>query len=138
MNRFKNDLLIDTSPEDLKTPTGSNIASYILARIGGDNAHGFRSLLQASSIKITRWNMHDTLPPHVFFTATPIDDNFNFYVNDPVNATRFIYQSETDCNNDNITNFAFHIEIAKQRAQHLCFGTLQLIHDIMNNNGINI
>lgn len=139
MNRFNNDLLIDPIPENLMTPTGSNIASHIQSRIGGDNAHGFRSLLQASSIKKTRLSVLDTLPPHVFFTATPIDDNFNFYVNDPLNVTRFLYQQESNLNNNGeICNFAFHIEIAKQRAQHLCFGTLQLIHKIMNNNGINI
>lgn len=140
LERFGDDLLLDACPEEYRTITEGDVVSHILSRLGGDNAHGFRLLLQVSETHRSRLESYDVLPPHVFFTATPIDSDFRFYVNDPANVTRFIRQENGvgDKASNRITNYAFHVEIAKRRIQHLCFGTLQLISSIMENNGINI
>lgn len=130
------DALIDPSPKGCTVTTGGDIVSHILSRVGGDAAHGFMKLLQVSSIKNTART--GTIPHHVFFTATPIDDKFRFYFNESGNATRFIYREKNNTTPAGINWFAFHIEIAEGRAQKMCFGTLQLLLNIMKNNNINI
>ncbi len=137
---FGSDILIDPSPRNCEIPTGCDFALHVQSRLGGDNAHGFRSLLQASGIKKPLQELQESVPPHVYFTATPIDDHFRFYENDPANVTRFIYKerNRNSISSGKISHLAFHVEIAQHRAQHLCFGTLQILHSIMNHNGINI
>ena len=137
---FGDDILINPSPKDCTIPTGGDFVTHVRLRVGGDSAHGFRALLQASKMKKNRLKSNQSIPPHVFFTATPIDGDLHFYKNDPVNTTRFIYHNaDNRGTNSNIkTKYAFHVEMARHRTHHLCFGTLQLLQKILKNNNINI
>lgn len=71
----------------------------------------------------------DILPPHVYFTATPIDADGTIYYNDSEDITRFIYESGT-------TRKAFVREVCEDMSRHACFGSLQLLIDILLQNGI--
>lgn len=63
-----------------------------------------------------------TLPvlPHVYFTATPIDQNFTIYENSKDDQTEFVLQ---DSNTGQYRTFS--------EATSFCFGTLQLCQDIL-------
>lgn len=69
------------------------------------------------------------LPPHVYFTATPIDEAMHVYVNDPNDVTRFY------CDEENHLR-SFTRELSDNRARHLCFGSYQLLTDILQQHGI--
>lgn len=71
----------------------------------------------------------NVLPPHVYFTATPIDASCRVYVNDPHDVTRFY------CDEGNRLR-SFVQEITKEPTQHMCFGSYQLLTDILYQNGI--
>lgn len=66
------------------------------------------------------------LPPHVYFTATPIDDGFNVYAND-TDVTRFV------CRRGDRT-LSFVRENCADMSRHGCFGSLQLLIDILARN----
>lgn len=57
------------------------------------------------------------IPPHMFFAATPIDRNFNIYGHDSEKNTKF-----SGCVN--------------QPEQRLCFGTLELLKDLLLQNDL--
>ena len=69
------------------------------------------------------------LPPHVYFTATPIDAAFRVYKNDEVDVTRFYWEDEGRMK-------VFTQEVNSGREQHLCLGSYQLLTDILWQNGI--
>lgn len=69
------------------------------------------------------------LPPHVYFTATPIDAAFRVYKNDEVDVTRFYWE-------DGGRMKVFTQEVNSGREQHLCLGSYQLLTDILWQNGI--
>ena len=69
------------------------------------------------------------LPPHVYFTATPVDADCRIYDNDPSDMTRFI-------NNENGRIRSFTAEVNGARVQHMCLGSYQLLTDILLQNGI--
>lgn len=135
----KNGTLIDPTPEGFTVTTGSDLASHIRSRIGGDKGHCFRQLLVAAyKDKKHHQVQGQALPPHVYFTATPIDSDFYFYDNDSVDNTRFILKKEVS--NDSIhlqkTWTAFHLEVTRGGKHQLCFGSYQLLQDIFNQNSI--
>ncbi len=92
----------------------------------------FRKLLKQSLIKnrksadIARDNSKPLLP-HVFFTATPVDSNFDVYQNDPSDVTRFFLD-------DGKTITSFVEEVSHDMSRHFCFGSLQLLIDILMHN----
>lgn len=67
------------------------------------------------------------LPPHVYFTATPINTHFTIYEND-TDVTRFY-------NNDKLHPQSFTREVLGDMSRHMCFGSLQLLTDILIQNG---
>lgn len=96
----------------------------------GDTA--FRKLLAMSLDKNHKSSAIATddskpLPPHVFFTATPIDSNFDVYQNDPSDVTRFFLD-------DGKTIKSFVEEVSHDMSRHFCFGSLQLLIDILMQN----
>lgn len=68
------------------------------------------------------------LPPHVFFIATPIDSEGRIYRND-TDVTRFIYEDGTETK-------SFLRETCADMTRHGCFGSLQLLVDILLQNGV--
>ena len=70
------------------------------------------------------------LPPHVYFTATPIDAGFSIYHND-TDVTRFYH-------NDGNQQKSFTKVVLDDMSQHLCFGSLQLLTDILIQNGLQL
>lgn len=135
----KSDTLVDPTPEGFTITTSSDLASHIKSRIGGDKGHCFKQLLIAAyKDKKHHQVQGQALPPHVYFTATPIDSDFNFYDNDTVDNTRFILGREVNPNNNNLqkTWSAFHLEVTRGGKHQLCFGSYQLLQDIFNQNYI--
>lgn len=93
----------------------------------------YYNLLCYAYSNINEWGdfTKEFLPPHVYFTATPIDASFSIYENDPEDVTRFYYE-DTDDNRRK----SFTMEVDNDVSQHLCFGSLQLLTDILIQNGI--
>ena len=67
------------------------------------------------------------LPPHVYLTATPIEAHFRIYDNDRGDVTRFYH-------NDGVHRKSFTREVLDDMTQHMCFGSLQLLTDILIQN----
>ena len=70
------------------------------------------------------------LPPHVYFTSTPIDSNGHLYTNDE-DKTRFIDENE-------LTKRSFVNEVCQDMSRHACFGSLQLLLDILLQNHVRL
>lgn len=139
---------IDTIP-GVPTLTSMDIEQHLRTRMGSDQGHGFWHLInqaegQGIICQLKRmfigqktvkelYSMPDrpTIPPHVYFTSTPIDVNFNIYVNDKTDYTRFIHK-------DNESLKFFHIENACNGIPSMCWGSYQLLDDILTQNGLNI
>lgn len=117
--------------------SGMNLATHLTTRFGQDIGKGFWQLLlqttprhKADNIrKIYNAAGRPKMPPHVFFTATPIDENFCIYRNDPDDVSRFVSESPT-------RKRAFHIVTTSHEAESMCWGSLQLLDDILTRNGI--
>ena len=123
--------LLDVTPRGFGISSGGDLRSHLHNRIGGDNAHGFKSL-----IGVSYGSPADGagLPPHVYFTATPIDEHFEIYNNDTLDATRFVL-CQTDADGNKQWK-AFHIEVTRGGKRQFCFGTYQLMCDILKQNNI--
>lgn len=126
--------IIDEEPSKCCVTTGGDIVSHIRSRLGGDSGHAFRNLLRNTIREKKKLNqIQDTLPPNVYFTATPIDSDFRFYQNDEYNVSRFVCRDNAD--EDGKEWHAFNLEIARNNVQHLCFGTYQMLTDILRQDG---
>lgn len=130
-----------------KIPGRCDLDEYIRMTIGTGMGQGFWSLLSvakdgssnfltrmmpgyASMIKISNSQKRPWIPPHVYFTATPVDAQVNVYENDRRDHSRFIYE---DCDKK---IKSFHIEMEDKRAGSLLFGTYQLLADLLLQHGI--
>lgn len=129
------------------TLTGMDLATHLDTRFGRDLGYGFWNLLNQTQRTglLSRINpfvrksrsietifndpQRIKMPPHVYFTATPIDEEFCIYRNDPDDVSRFIHES-----NEKIR--ALHIEIATHGMKSMCWGSFQLLDDILTRNGI--
>lgn len=135
------------------TLTDMDLATHLGTRFGHSMGNGFWHLLGAtertglsrlldglahslltgrkdrSVMNIYNDQKRPKMPPHVYFTATPIDEHFCIYRNDPDDVSRFIHESS-----DKIR--AFHIETASQSVRSMCWGSFQLLDDILDRNGI--
>lgn len=106
---------------------------HVMETVGnGDSA--FWQLLRASYndpwIAKLSQRVGPILPPHVYFTSTPIDANGHLYTNDE-DMTRFIYDNER-------TKRSFVNEVCQDMTRHACFGSLQLLLDILQQNHVRI
>lgn len=110
---------------------GENTKTHIFSALGKNYTDGFKELLMKS---MNRGNsssksvLFDLLPPHVYFTSTPIDADFNIYHNDSKDPTRFILDT-----GKSVKSFIRETEDDMER--HLCFGSLQLLIDVLMQNG---
>lgn len=145
---------VDTDAAERPTAIGSRLTDHLRTRLGRDTGHAFWRLLAMSEPHAeirhpsTWWpalrrqlhhgpdltRQQDTLPipHHVYFTATPIDDDFRVYVNDPDDASQFLH-TDTDG-----SLRSFHIETDVKGRRHFCFGTFQLMTDVLSNNAYSI
>lgn len=132
-----------------KIPGNYELDEYIRKTIGTGLGQGFWSLMSVSKDgnsnfltrmmpgyvsmeKISNSQKRPWIPPHVYFTATPVDAQVNVYENDRRDHSRFIYE---DCN-EKIKSF--HIEMEDKRAGSLLFGTYQLLADLLLQHGIRV
>lgn len=111
---------------------GKEKAEHIVLGVGRGMGFAFRELLNKSLVRNQRPTSiaADTakpLTPHVFFTATPIDSGLAVYQNDPGDVTRFYLD------NGKIIK-SFVRETSHDMAQHFCWGSLQLLIDILTQN----
>lgn len=106
------------------------LIGLIQAHVGAGPANTFRQLLNISynygganpSVPLR------DMPPHVFFTCTPVIADFNVYKNDrQSNNQRFI--------RDGIEGPMKYFDTA---GSHFCFGTYQLCLDILKHHGFSI
>ena len=135
-------VLAGTVREGRLTTISEHVRNHILQSFGHDIGHAFWHLLNVAeddSLKgrlrrrldgtesiATQAIRHQgfMLPPHVYFTATPIDSQLHIYHQDPDDVTRF-YREEQG------RTLSFTRELCDGRAQHLCFGSLQLLRDML-------
>lgn len=109
-----------------------DLIEHIKQSVGQGNRSAFGKLLNMSYLRNNKKLAIDEkkgLPPHVYFTATPIDNNFNIYDNDQSNVTRFILE-------DGVTAKSFVRETCNDMSRHMCFGALQLLIDILGQNKV--
>ncbi|MCR4854317.1 MAG: hypothetical protein K5893_12090 [Prevotella sp.] len=125
------------------------VRRHIMQSIGDGVGHAFWHLLNAAEPRNYWWRLKQRLfnwppifeqasqgglPPYMYFTATPIDKSLRLYHSDPSDVTRFY-------NSDDGQLRSFTKELACSRTEHLCFGSLQLLKDILGryglSNGIN-
>lgn len=102
-----------------------NLRHIIPQHIGTGPGNAFRHLLD-TSYGYKEANPDEpmqTMPPHTYFTCTPVTEKFEVYVNDPQSDNRrFIYPE------DGRIGPAKYFDTA---GSHFCFGTYQLCLDIL-------
>lgn len=112
--------------EQKYTLTNQTLRDHIEGRMGNVGS-GFWGLLSTIGNKNkVREAMSHNLPiaPHVYFTSTPIDTNYNIYVADSeYSNTRFI-------------RYDGRRWVVFNTVTPLCFGTFQLCMDILIQNGV--
>ena len=111
---------------------GTEKAERIVISAGKGHGFAFKGLLSLSLNRnkkpdITAVDDDKPLPPHVFFTATPIDSSLEIYQNDPSDVTRFILD-----NGSAIKSFVR--ETTLDMTRHGCWGSLQLLMDLLAQN----
>lgn len=123
--------------------SAKNVVEHIKNSVGTTHEHPVQTLLNFSyreGTALRRLLRHKTvyelfvsshypIPPHVYFTTTPIDSGFHIYENDTNDVTRFYYKDEGG-------RKSFTREIQKDMSNHLCFGSLQLLTDILLQNRV--
>lgn len=115
---------------DCTALTGLDIKRHIESRLG-TMASGFWMLLNTVSDRNrvnVEYNRPNKLPipPHVYFTSTPIDDSYDIYEADSENKNqRFVHKE-----GDKVVSF-------NVVGRPLCFGTFQLCTDLLVQNGVN-
>lgn len=111
---------------DKYTLTNQTLRDHIEGRMGNEGSGFWELLKTVGSRNKVRAAIAQDLPiaPHVYFTSTPIDTNYNIYEGDQeFDNTRFI-------RNDGRRWVVFNT------VTPLCFGTFQLCMDILVQNGI--
>lgn len=119
---------------DCVTGEGQNfqLDQIIPQHVGDDSGDAFRQLLQVSY----GFTTHEAccpmraMPPHTYFTCTPITSKFEVYVNDPeCKNTRFVHP------NPKAQGPTKYFDTA---GSNFCFGTYQLCIDILNQHDVNV
>ena len=117
------DRYIDVKGSENHVFNADNLEDHIRSRIGGQG-QAFRMILAQ-----TGWQPqdNDTFVPHVYFTCTPITEDYRVYKNGLKN-------------NPNQDEYDFYREGSTTKFSDMgsraCFGSFQLCMDIFNNHGI--
>ena len=101
-------------PKDYHISTGKSLNEYLTNRIGL-----FTSEIVGTCNDTEIFPFLGNIPPHVFFSATPIDCDFNIYGHDADNARKFENAVASPSN-------------------RICFGALQLMKDILLQNDLKL
>lgn len=108
----------------------SALLDIINPHIGANMGNMFRNLLNvaygykgADATQPMRM-----MPPHVYFTCTPVTAEFDIYKNDPASSyQRFIHEQRGGA-----------MRYFDTAGSHFCFGTYQLCLDILSQHGVDI
>lgn len=114
-----------------EVPDGGSIDNYISAHIGGVGGGMFLQLLGYSypNLDLTLITSSlDHIVPHIYFTCTPITEDFLVYRNDPDSPYKYA-RFVTDKKQGAARYF-------DQCGSNLCFGSYQLALDILQQHGI--
>lgn len=133
------ELLLDTSYSNAVTPgqssnvnTDAAFVSFVSSHIGDGIGDGvFLKLLNSSYEFVPGMHLPpnmENMPPHVYFTCTPITLSFDVYVNDPAHGNKRF-------KHDAMAGPKIYFDTA---GSHFCFGSYQLCLDILSQNGINV
>lgn len=130
-SKFMDELMDALAAEDGGW-VGKEMSDYIFQGVGRSNGYAFWELLGKSLARNNKFELITSgpskpLPPHVYFTATPIDSSFDIYENDPSDVTRFYLDN-------GIAIKSFVRETCQDMSRHFCWGSLQLLMDIMAQN----
>lgn len=111
---------------------GKDAAEHIVMGVGRGIGFAFRELLNKSLIRNKKptsavVDTNKPIIPHVYFTATPIDSALNIYQNDPGDVTRFFLD------NGKVVK-SFVRETSRDMLKHFCWGSLQLLIDVLTQN----
>ena len=108
---------LNLAPSDFKVVTGAPFKAHIESRF-----NPFKSLLDYVRKRPRPTNRDEILPipPHTYFTATPIDVKCRIYKNDVTESRRFVREFE----DQRLVGFL-------QIGSHWDFGTLQLCTDML-------
>lgn len=112
--------------EEMTSLANLSVDQHIKNRMGNLGT-GFWSLLSSvGNSRKVRGIMEQGMPiaPHVYFTATPIDDLYS------------IYEADKDFDNTRFIRFDGKRWVVFNTVTPLCFGTFQLCMDILVQNGI--
>lgn len=145
---------VDTDAAERPTAIGARLADHLRTRLGRDTGHAFWRLLAMSEPRaellhpatwwtaLRRYALRRpslrrpqegiAIPQQVYFTATPIDGDFRIYTNDPDDVTQFLHSDDAG------RLRSFHIETDVKGRPHFCFGTLQLMTDVLTNNAYSL
>ena len=107
------------------------LEQIIPQHVGGGAGDAFRQLLLASYgyEGPDPTDPMQMMPPHTYFTCTPVTADFEVYVNDPQSDNkRFIHPE--NCNGP-----AKYFDTA---GSNFCFGTYQLCVDILSQHGVDV
>lgn len=107
----------------------TTLIGLIRSHIGVGVGNTFRRLLTVAHHYVEpEEGFMQHMPPHVYFTSTPITQDFKIYVNDPEHQNRrFVNNKE----NGSMKYF-------DTAGSHFCFGTYQLCLNILASHGVNI
>lgn len=128
------ELFIDFNAGNGRTIEGSpdtaaaDMVQLIRSHVGSGQGNCFRKLLLAAYDFSENDSSREfaNMPPHCYFTATPITENFDVYLNDEDSENkRFIYKKEGQTD-----------KYFDRANSHFCFGTFQLWLDILEQHGI--
>jgi len=109
---------------------GNSFWHLLNASVGyGSLKHLMNQIRGAKSVSELSEQPQNVLPPHVYFTSTPIDTHLRIYKSDPEDVTRFY-------SNDGGHFRSFNQVIRHGNSKHLCFGSYQLLTDLLWQNGV--
>lgn len=122
---FLSRLLIDFAPADGNVITGGTISDLFRSHQGMNMETLMRQSYKSSCV-IAPGALLAGMMRHVYYTATPISDNFYVFSNDP------------NCNYQCFSrdDFQGHTRFFHNYNSHLCFGTYQLCLDILHQHDV--
>lgn len=120
------DFNVDT---DIIVQDTNDLAEHINSRLGGEgNAMAFRGLLQKTRVDAR----NKDIVPHVYFTCTPVTDDYEIYKNYLIEQEKNKLMTAPDFKREETgQDGKVRISYFMNQNSHACFGSYQLCMDIM-------
>ena len=116
------DLMVDLDGADGHIHMAASLRNHISTRIGGEG-HAFRKLLQKTGYAPEQTSdARSRIVPHVYFTCTPITQNYEIYQN---------YLEGDKVASDFSREVDGYVYKFHEQFSHACFGSYQLCMDIL-------